>query len=460
MTLLAGVARVDITPPFGISTGWSARDCLAEGSREPLVAQALVVCDGSRTAVVIATDLLMVTSHLSEQVRRRVNNLTGIPAESVSVHASHNHSAPHSVLEWDTTPGESDTDVGVLQRYANFLPDAIAGATYAAWRRLRPARAGATVGRAPGISTNRVRPERSPDDSVSVIRIDTERGDPLAALVSFAAHPVTVGGSSALWDAEYPGPLRFAFERAAPGVECLFLQGCAGDVAPLDWWFGNASASPHSYEVRDTFGEAVARAALAAYRSTETFSDLPVFACSETLKLRRRRHAYDLTEIDALLAELQAQPEVAWPAVWPREVHTTISAQQFPAIYQEGALTSYRDMITRSREPVLAEILVVALGDTAIVTNPFELFNECGVELRQASPFRTTVTASYANDYRGYLPGSSDLDLVDGVPLVEILDQERFRRYYGITNSDVERGEVDRLLACSLHLVQRALSSL
>ena len=460
MSLLAGVARIDITPPFGVSAGWSARDCLVDGNHESLVAQALVVSDGNRTAVIIATDLLMVTSRLSERVRCRVNYLTGIPVHSISVHTSHNHSAPHSTLEPDITQGESNSGAAALQRYADLLPDALAGAAYSAWRRLRPPRAGARVTRALGITTNRVRPERSPDDSVSVIRVDTEKGGPLAALVSFAAHPVTVGGSSTLWDAEYPGALRLAFERAVPGVECLFLQGCAGDVAPWDWWFGNANASPHSYEARDTFGDAVATVAIGAYRSAETYSDLPVIACSERLKLKRRQHAYDLTEIDALLDELHAQPNVPWPEIWPREVHTAISAQQFPAIYQEGALEGYRDMITGREEPVLAEILVFALGDIAIVTNPFELFNECGAELRQASPFGVTVTASYANDYRGYLPGSSDLDLIDGIPLAEILDQTRFRRYYGITNTDVERGEVDHLVACSLHLLERAFNSL
>ena len=455
MSPLAGVARVDITPPLGLPMGWSARSCLAEGAREPLIAQALVISDGVRAAAIIATDLLLVTGRLTDRVRRRVERLTGIPAQAVSVHASHNHSAPHSALGLSDGAGEALADSEQFRSYAELLPDALAGAVYAAWRSLRPARVGAIAAAAPGLSTSRVSPEREHDDSLSVVRIDTDSGAPIAAVVHFAAHPTTVGGSSALWDAEYPAPLRIAVEQAVPGIECLFLQGCAGDLAPWDWSFGNDGARRHSYAARDDFGEALASAALDAYSQIATSSKLAVFACSQTLQLQRRRPPYTVEEIDALLAELPAIHE-AWPEVWPEAVHVTTSARQFPAIYQEGALATYRDLVIRGGEPIPAEQVVIAIGELAVVTNPFELFGECGAALRAASPFDVTITAGYANGYLGYLPPSSDLDLVEGIPLAEILNQDRYRRLFGVTNSEVERGGAERLIAAGAELLQRA----
>ncbi len=450
----AGVARVDITPPLGLPIGcWAGRACLAQGVREPLVAQALVVTDGERTAAIVTTDLVFAGRDLTDAVRSRVQELCGLAPDSVVIHATHNHSAP-SLSRGSGVAGLRDSPG--FEGYVAVLPDLLAGCVFAAWKRMQPARVGSAVGPAPGMSVNRVRHELPVDDALAVIRIDTADGSPLAALINFTAHPISVGGITSQWDAEYPGPLRGAFEQAVPGVECMFLQGCAGDVAPFtDWWFGNTAASRHSYEARDALGQALGERAAELFGSVTTTEDARVAAASDWLELHRRRPGYAADELRAVLDEIGERPEPDLPETWPASVHTMTSAQQFPQTYMQGAVAMYLHMLELAETPVRTEIQAVALGDAAVVTNSFELFNGLGARIKAASPFPTTVTAAYTNDYLGYLPASEDLDLVADVPLREILDQDRYRWAYGITNSNIERGEVDRLVSASAELLQQ-----
>ena len=444
--LRAGVCRVDITPPLGVEPGaWRLRTGRARGVKEPLLAQALVLDDEVRQVALVATDLLWMPRHVAQAARRRIAALTGIPPEAVLLNASHNHSAP-VLLEPDGVRAAVRTDG--LDGYSTVLPDLLAGAVYGASVRRQPAAVGAGTGRAPGVSVNRVDPRRSVDDTVTVLRVDGD-GGPIAIVAAFACHGTCVGGQTLEWNADFPHALRIAVERAHPGSECLFLQACAGDLAPLDYWFGNETPVPHGFSARDRVGWALAAEVRRLLPTIWTAGEVALGAHSRILPLRRRRLPWSDDELDRTERRLAAETEGAYLEAWPDEVHTATSAQRFPRHYQRGALGMYRDMRRRQDVPVQAEVQALAIGDTVIVGTPFELFSGPGRAVREASPSRNTLVLGYCNDYLGYLPPTEDFDRIKDVPLETVLDQTRFRWAYGITNTHLDRGEIDRVLAAA-----------
>jgi hypothetical protein len=451
--IMAGVAAVDITPPLGLEPGaWRLRTGRADAVAEPLLAQALVLDDGARRLAIVATDLLWITRDLAAATRRRVRELTGIPPEAVLLNASHNHSAP-VLIETDSV--KALVPMGGYERYAAALPERVAGAVYGASAHLRPAAIGHAAGRAPGLSVNRVDPRRPVDDTVAVLRVDGP-ADPLAVLVAFACHGTCVGGQTLHWSADFPHALRTAVRRDVPAAEVLFLQACGGDIAPLDYWFGNAAATPHGFPARDRVGAGLAAEVCRLLPAIGTAAEADLRAESRVVALRRRRLPWSDAALEEVDRRLAAQVEPPYPAAWPDDVHTATSAQRFPLHYQRGALRMYQDMRRRQDVPVEAEVQVLGLGDAALVGVPFELFSGPGRALRERSPFPATAVLGYCNDYLGYLPPTADLDRVADVPLEAVLDQARYRWAYGITNTNVDRGEIDRLLAAAADLLAAA----
>ncbi|MCA1646580.1 MAG: hypothetical protein LC797_14355 [Chloroflexi bacterium] len=449
--MLAGVARVDITPPLGLPLGgWAARNARARTAHEPLIAQALVLDDGwpGGQAAIVAIDLPHIGRGLTNDVRARVRASTGIAESAQLLNASHTHSAPPLDL------GNGVSWIAQHPEYANYaavLPELIAGAVYGAYHARQSARVASGCGRAPGVSVNRVDHTEPVDDSVHVLRVDTRDGSPMAVLASFACHGTCIGGDVPDWSADFVAPLRLAVQRAAAGpVECLFLQGCAGDIAPWDFWMGNPRPRAHSYANRDELGGRVGQEVARVADGLQTRADARVAASSRMLPMRRRQLSWAQSELDLIERSLRNQPNPDYPELWPEHVHTVNSAQLYPLSYQRGAVVMYQNMRARTKEPLQAEVQAIAIGDAAIVGNPFELFNGAGLDIRARSPYSgATFVLGYSNDYLGYLPRTADFLKIIGVPLEEVLDQDHYRWAYGMTNTHVELGEIDKLVDAS-----------
>ena len=228
MTLLAGAAEADITPPFPVDLlGYVRRPLAARSAYEPLLATAAVFRDEETgtTVVIIAADVVGLTTPMADRIRARVGELVGCDPAAVLLNSSHSHASP-----WPGATiklgGEFDQWTETELRYWDSIPDRYASAALEAAERLEPARVSGGVTIVPGLAVNRR--ERTADgrtilgwnrdgvrdDSLVAIRVDGLDGAPLAAdaiatLVSFPCHPVVIGP-------DFPALARISSARCDP----------------------------------------------------------------------------------------------------------------------------------------------------------------------------------------------------------------------------------------------------
>src|SRR5947209_2682647 len=229
--LRAGVARVTITPPIGTPMiGFAGRGA-ADGLHDDLTATALVLegpvagSTGEVTRVaLVACDLLFLMSEEVHAVRQAVATLTDVPAANVVVACSHTHYGPSTT----TSRGEAPQ----IGPYLANLVHQLAGAVAMARARAVPARLGwgqgevkVGINRRERIASGEIILGQNPagpvDPRVAVLRIDKAGGSPLAAVLNYACHPVSLSSRCTHISADFPAVARGLVEQAT-GATCLF----------------------------------------------------------------------------------------------------------------------------------------------------------------------------------------------------------------------------------------------
>lgn len=226
-----GFAKRDITPKAAMPMwGYGDRhNALSTGVLEPLFAKAIVIEAGGERLAIVGTDIGRgPTKSMMAQIRKDVAEKAKVG--TVLIAGSHSHHGPVIELTDKEEMGKGTYDDAVA--YAKRLPELLTEAIVEAAGALQPAKIG--VAKA-DVKRNRNRhtkqPVRPTDPMLAVIRFDSLDGKPLAVLVNFAAHPVTIDSSVLKFSPDYPGYMQAKVE-AELGTNCVFMQGASGDLSP------------------------------------------------------------------------------------------------------------------------------------------------------------------------------------------------------------------------------------
>ena len=285
--LRAGAAGADITPPVGTPMfAYTARSGVANPENTPelalqivadpdknLYAKSFVASRGIHTrvrarAIVLQTsrgkfalvqaDLGGVPYALTQEVQKRIA-ATGIPADRLLLSATHTHSSSGPIWPTDSTGYAALGGDAFDPRIFALTAQGIAEAIVRADRRLEPARVGVGAARVTDASSNRnLDPFRrnadvprdeagaraaAVDPDVTVLRVDSRDGHPIAVWSNFAVHQTSFGSENLLFSGDNAAfAERIAEERIAAAapvpprgdrpVANVWTNGSEGDIAP------------------------------------------------------------------------------------------------------------------------------------------------------------------------------------------------------------------------------------
>jgi neutral ceramidase len=239
-----GLARVKVTPERPVPmAGYASRNKLSEGVEADLFVQAMVLEDrGGHRAAVVTSDLIGFPAAVAEPICERVEQKTGLKREQILLNSSHTHSGPQLTLR---APAKDATNAADAQRaveYTRELQDKVVEAVTTAAGHLKPAKLAYGSG-VINFAMNRreftpngvilgVNPRGLADRSVPVLRVDSPDGKLLAVLFGASTHGTTLGGDNYRICGDYAGFAQERLREKFPGVQMMFMLGCAGDSNP------------------------------------------------------------------------------------------------------------------------------------------------------------------------------------------------------------------------------------
>jgi neutral ceramidase len=352
----AGAAKADITPSTGYAMwGYAARkDKPSTGVRDPLFARALVLKSGDAKIALVSLDLGR--APIRESMARIREKLKPDGITELFLVASHTHHGP--VIELETWPKDKP--------YVKELEEKLVAVIRKADAERKPAKYGVSSTEA---TFNRNRQSKRGKDApvdreLTVLRVESADGKPIAHAVNFAAHPTMLPTNLMEFSADYPGAMAKRVEDET-GVPCLFLQGAAGDLSPNP---------PEGVKGPDEFGKRLGDSVLSLAKETKmTGKGTSLDSRHEEFKFKV------MIDVNNLVVRVALEQ-----AFFPDLIAF------FQKEYAEGV-----------RPNISAAMLDKSLGFVGVSG---ELFCEHALLLKRRARLPHLFVFGYCNDYQQYFP--------------------------------------------------------
>jgi neutral ceramidase len=385
----ASAGMIDLEPQVGCwLTGFAARPYPSDGQHDPILARAVLLDDGAMRIAIIACDLIGIDAGTIASLRSRIAEKSNgrIPAGNILFSCTHSHSAP-ATLRFRGVLGF------VNERWWSAAQEKIVALVASLDAKLAPAQFAFASSTVDDIGFNRQDQTHPIDKILSCIAIDAIDNKPIATLINYAVHPVTLSYGNLKLSGDVPGHATMRLQEMRGGDASLYLQGACGDVNPasdLRKGWGNGT-----FDDVANAGDPLAQVAHAALQNAPRTSDvrLNTAQCAVELPLDMPP---GMNEVDALFAQFEADLRRA------REdknlVNEGISVAGLRwAGELKGALLNNTLPITHRIEAWCA-----AINDVRIAAVPLEPYSDIGLDFKRGIQPLQGMFLGYSNGLLGY----------------------------------------------------------
>tara|TARA_Y100001934_G_C12363743_1_gene782220 strand:- start:706 stop:2103 length:1398 start_codon:yes stop_codon:yes gene_type:complete len=239
-----GLARTVITPPQPVfMSGYASRNKPYQGVVNHLHAKALALSDeNGHRGLLITSDLIGFRAAVGDPICERIMKASGLKRSQIILSSTHTHTGPSTTTKIEASGNMSKEDARKLYDYTGWLQDRVVEMALKALKDKRPAVLSRGLGVANFVMNRReptprgiilgFNPSGPVDRSVPVLRVTSPDGDLLAVVFQASAHNTTLGSRHYDICGDYAGFAQAHLERKLPGVQAMFMLGCAGDANP------------------------------------------------------------------------------------------------------------------------------------------------------------------------------------------------------------------------------------
>lgn len=401
--LKAGFARIDITPPLGVTMAGYPEVRRADGILDPLLATAVAFDNGEKRAVVLSLDIIGIQMKVMEKLRALVAEAIGTEKEGVFIHCTHTHTGPVVVAR------EKDAELE-NEQYVQYFTQKLQDVAVLAVRDLTPAQLLYTHGEVkdvafvrrfllkngkyrtnPGFQCPDVECAVGEPDELSSLLIIKRENAPEIGIVHYQVHPDVIGGCKL--SADFPKFVRDTYEELIENSLCMYINGAQGDTNHVDIRLGE-EACRGGYERSRYMGRKIAMSVVANYPLAKPLAGSEISYGQKSIFVKYNKGRPEQFE-DALYTE-KVFREQGREAALPRNTGVKTIRSFWEA----------RRIVMLMNYPDEKELCVTALriGDAVLAGFPGEPFTDIGRGIKNNSKFTLTLPVCCANGYEGYYP--------------------------------------------------------